>query len=221
MFHNIKQILHYLIHDPHTLLFMGWERLAFPFTTDKFFLRVKYRLLMGYWMDFDNPRTFNEKLQWLKLNDKHPEYTQLVDKVTAKDYVRNIIGDKYIIPTLGVWNSVDEIDWEGLPDKFVIKAAGDSGSIVICNDKKNFDIIKAKAQLKRFGYRDYSKTNKEYPYYNVPHRFIAEELLENSNSNVIPDFIITCTNGIPDDTSCSGNITVPHGSKLSHHVQET
>ncbi len=206
MLHFIKQFIYYLFHKPSTILFMAWERFAPPLTTDKFFLKVKYRMIMGYWMDFDNPKTFNEKIQWLKLNDRHPEYTQLVDKVAVKYYVKDLIGDEYIIPTLGIWNSVDEIDWKALPDKFVIKAAGDSGSIVICTGKRNFDINKAKAQLKKLGNRNYSKTNKEYPYYSVPRRFIAEELLENSASNVKPDFIVTCTNGIPYDTSYSEKI---------------
>ena len=206
MIHLLRQIFHFLFHDPHMLVIMGWERIAPYFTTDKFFMKVKYRIIIGYWMDFDNPRTFNEKLQWLKFNNIHPEYTQMVDKVAAKDYVRNIIGDEYIIPTLGVWNSVDEIDWNSLPDKFVIKGAGDSGSVVICTDKKNFDIGKAKAHLKKTCKRNYSLTSKEYPYYNVPRRFIAEELLENERHDVGPDFVIICSDGIPSGDNCSEEI---------------
>ena len=92
---------------------------------DELFTKVKFRLEMGYWMDFKNPRTYNEKLQWLKLNDKHPEYTQMVDKIEAKKYVASIVGENYIIPTLGIWNSVDDIKWDTLPSQFVVKATND------------------------------------------------------------------------------------------------
>lgn len=114
-----------------------------PVLSDELFLKILFRLRVGYWPNIKEPKSYNEKLQWFKLYYKRPEYTQLVDKVAAKDYVANIIGDKYIIPTLGVWNSVDEIDWNKLPNQFVLKAAHDSGGIVVCKDKSKLDIKEA------------------------------------------------------------------------------
>lgn len=114
---------------------------------DKWYLFFRFKNRVGYWPHLNHPRTFNEKLQWLKLNDRHAEYTQMVDKIDAKKYVASIIGDKYIIPTLGVWNSVDEIEWDKLPNQFVIKVSSDSGGIVVCKDKQTLDIEKAKEKL--------------------------------------------------------------------------
>lgn len=192
--YNLKRILFYLNNNPKVLLPLLWDRLAFLFP-DKLFLKVKFRLTMGYWMDFNNPKTYNEKLQWLKLNDKHPEYTKMVDKVTAKDYVASIVGEKYIIPTLGVWNSVDEIDWEDLPNQFVVKSAGDSGGVVVCKDKSNLNIEAAIKKLKTLGGRDYTCASKEYPYKNVSHRYIAEEYMEDESGYELKDYKIFCFDG--------------------------
>ena len=90
---------------------------------------------------------FNEKLQWLKLYDRHPEYTQMVDKATVKEYVASIIGEKYIIPTLGVWENFDDIDFENIPSSFVLKCTHDSGGVVICENKNLFDVEKARSKL--------------------------------------------------------------------------
>lgn len=162
--------------------------------SDKMYLKWLFRHNMGYKLNLDNPRSFSEKLQWLKLNDIHPEYTQMVDKVEAKEYVRGIVGDKYIIPTIGVWNSVEEIDWDSLPGKFVIKSSNDSGGVVVCKDKRELDIHLSIKKLKGLGGRDYSKYNKEYPYHDVPHRFIAEKLMGDGD---LIDYKIFCFDGIP------------------------
>lgn len=193
---KIKRALYYFRNNRKALLQNIWEYAA-PITSDKLFLRVKFRLFMGYWMDFNNPKTYNEKLQWLKLNDKHPEYTKMVDKVDAKKYVASVVGDKYIIPTLGVWNSVDDIEWNSLPKQFVLKAAGDSGGIVVCKDKSKLDINAAVEKLKKLGSRDYSKTSKEYPYYNVSHRYLAEEYMEDESGYELKDYKIFCFDGEP------------------------
>ena len=114
---------------------------------DKLYLSIKYRTRFGYWMDWDNPQTFNEKLQWLKVYDHHDEYTKMVDKVAAKDYVASIIGNEYIIPTFGVWDSFDDIDFAKLPNQFVLKCTHDSGGIIICKDKNTFDVNYARKRL--------------------------------------------------------------------------
>lgn len=151
----------------------------------------------GYPLNLDNPQTYNEKLQWLKLYDRHPEYTEMVDKATAKEYVAKRVGEQYIIPTLGLWDSVDEVDWESLPRQFVIKCTGDSGGVVVCKDKSRLDIESAKAKLKRGWGRNYCKYNKEYPYENVRPRIIAEEYLEDESGYELKDYKIFCFNGEP------------------------
>ena len=152
---------------------------------------------MGYWPHLNHPRTFNEKLQWLKLNDRHAEYTQMVDKIDAKKYVASIIGDKYIIPTLGVWNSVDEIEWDKLPNQFVIKVSSDSGGIVVCKDKQTLDIEKAKEKLTNGWGKNYYVHNKEYPYRDLTPRIIAEEYKEDESGYELRDYKIFCFNGEP------------------------
>ena len=106
---------------------------------DKIFLKIKYRLKTGRKLNLKNPQTYNEKLQWLKLYDRKDIYTTLVDKYEVKDYISKIIGDEYIIPTLGVYDNFDDIDFDSLPNEFVIKCTHDSGGLVIVKDKNNFD----------------------------------------------------------------------------------
>ncbi|WP_418834339.1 ATP-grasp fold amidoligase family protein [Parabacteroides johnsonii] len=192
--YKLKRVFYYLANKPRVLLLLLWNWFV-PIVSDKFFLKVRFRLTMGYWMDFDNPKTFNEKLQWFKVNDIHPEYSLLVDKVAAKDYVVGKIGDKYIIPTLGVWDNIEDIDWKSLPNQFVIKSTADSGGVVVCKDKSKLDIDAAKQKLKVLGGRDYTKINKEYPYRNVPHRYIAEKYMEDESGFELKDYKIFCFDG--------------------------
>lgn len=164
---------------------------------DKWYLFFRFKNRVGYWPHLNHPRTFNEKLQWLKLNDRHAEYTQMVDKIDAKKYVASIIGDKYIIPTLGVWNSVDEIEWDKLPNQFVIKVSSDSGGIVVCKDKQTLDIEKAKEKLTNGWGKNYYVHNKEYPYRDLTPRIIAEEYKEDESGYELRDYKIFCFNGEP------------------------
>lgn len=165
--------------------------------SDEFYLKVVFRMRMGYKLNLKNPRSYSEKLQWLKLHDKRPEYTTMVDKVAAKDYVVNKVGEKYIIPTIGVWNNVEDIDWDSLPNQFVVKSTNDSGGIVVCKDKTKLNIDEAKKKLKKLGSRDYTKTSKEYPYHDVPHRFIAEKYMEDESGFELKDYKIFCFDGSP------------------------
>lgn len=173
-----------------------WNRLA-TILPDELFLKVVFRYRVGYWPDLKNPRSYNEKLQWLKLHDRHPEYTQMVDKIEAKKYVASIIGDKYIIPTLGIWNTVDEIDWDSLPNQFVIKVTSDSGGIVVCKDKTKLDIEKAKAKLKYGWGKNYYRFNKEYTYKDVKPRIIAEQYMEDESGYELKDYKFFCFDGEP------------------------
>lgn len=177
-----------------------WNRIikySRPFLSDDAYLKLKFKHSVGYPLNLENPRSYNEKLQWLKLNDIHPEYIQMVDKASAKDYVASIIGEKYIIPTLGVWNSVEEIEWNKLPNQFVVKSTGDSGGVVVCKDKNKFNQKEAIKKLKSLGERDYYKYSLEYPYKNVPHRYIAEAYMEDESGFELKDYKIFCFNGTP------------------------
>ena len=165
------------------------------FLSDENYLKVLFYHRLGYKLNLNNPKTFNEKLQWLKLNDQHEEYSKMVDKIEAKKYVASIIGEKYIIPTVGVWNSVEEIEWNLLPNQFVIKSSDDSGGVIICKDKTTFDIEKARKKLQRKN--NYYKYNKEYPYRNLKHRIIAEKYLEDESKYELKDYKIFCFNGEP------------------------
>lgn len=191
---DVKRKYNTLRRDPRVLILKAW-RLFEPIVSDEFYLKVAFRLKVGYWPNFKSPQTFNEKLQWLKLNNVHYEYTKMVDKVAAKEYVANVIGDKYIIPTIGVWNTVEEIDWDALPEQFVVKASHDSGGIFVCKDKSQMDIPQTIALLCRTGKKDYTKYNKEYPYYKVPHRFIVEKYMEDESGIELKDYKFFCFNG--------------------------
>lgn len=176
------------------------RRLAFKLVNvlpDEIYLKLLFHGRVGYWPNLHNPKTFNEKLQWLKLNDKHPEYTKMVDKVDAKEYVARIIGKKYVIPTLGVWDNVEEIDWKSLPDKFVIKCAGDSGGIVICKNKETLDIESARKILKAGWKSNYYNYYKEYPYNDVKPRIIAEKYMVDESGYELKDYKFFCFDGIP------------------------
>ncbi len=162
---------------------------------DKLYLSIKYRTHFGYWMDWQNPKNFCEKLQWLKIYDKHPEYTQMVDKVAAKDYVAGIIGDEYIIPTLGVYNSADEIDFEKLPNQFVLKCTHDSGGVIVCKDKSKLNTTAVKKKLANGLKRTYVIQTREYPYKDVPRRIIAEQYMEEENGNELKDYKFYCFEG--------------------------
>lgn len=152
----------------------------FTWLPDKLYLQLMFRLKMGKKIDLKDPKTFSEKLQWLKLYNRKPEYTMMVDKYAVKDYVADIIGNEYIIPTLGVWDRVEDIEWDKLPNQFVLKTTygGGGGGVLICKDKSHFDKELAKQKLFQSMKGDIYRTLREWPYKNVPHRIIAEKYLE-------------------------------------------
>lgn len=145
---------------------------------DKLYLSLQYRCRMGRKLHLDNPQTFNEKIQWLKIHDRNPLYPTLVDKVAVKEWAAAKIGEEYIIPTLAVWDSVDGIDLDALPERFVLKCTHDSGSAVLCTDKASFDLEAAKKRLAERLALDYGARFREWPYSKVPRRVIAEEYIE-------------------------------------------
>ena len=162
---------------------------------DKLYLKVIYRLQMGYWMDFKNPKTFQEKLQWLKINNRNEQYSKMVDKFAVKEHVAELIGEEHIIPTLAVYNDVKEIDFDVLPDQFVLKTTHDSQSAIICVDKATFDKEKALKRLKKKLKTQYYWLSREYPYKNVQPRIIAEKYMGELGAVDMVDYKFFCFNG--------------------------
>lgn len=167
------------------------------FIPDKLFVKLLYRRFFNKKLNLKNPKSYNEKLNWLKLYDRKPEYNSLVDKYEVKKYVADIIGDEYIIPTYGVWGKFDEIDFNILPDQFVLKCTHDSGSVIICRDKSNFDFIAAKKKLSMALKKNSYLSGREWVYKDVKPRIIAEKYMDNKISRSIDDYKFFCFDGEP------------------------
>ena len=165
--------------------------------SDKKYIELRYFSLFLKELNLDNPKSFNEKLQWLKLYDRNSEYTKMVDKYEVKKYVSNIIGEEYIIPTLGIYNSFEEINFDKLPNQFVLKCTHDSGGIVICKDKNNLDVKQAKNKINKSLKKNYYYSGREWPYKNVKPRIIVEKYMEESDKKELKDYKLFCFNGIP------------------------
>jgi len=150
--------------------------------TDKLYLKILYRGYIGKKLNIENPISFNEKLQWLKLYDRNEKYVKMVDKYEAKKYVSELIGEEFIIPTIGIWDKYEDIDFSSLPNRFVLKCTHDSGSVVICSDKEKFDYKKAKKTINNALRKNFYYPGREWPYKEIKPRIIAEEFLEAKES---------------------------------------
>lgn len=166
---------------------------------DSLYLRVLYFHIFRKPLNLKYPKTFNEKLQWLKLYDRNPIYTKMVDKYEVRKYIKNIIGDEYLIPLIGVWDDVNDIDFDLLPNQFVLKCTHDSGSVYICNDKKNFDIDKVKQDINKHLKKNFYYVGREWPYKNVTPRIICEKYMEDSLTKELRDYKFFCFNGYVDN----------------------
>ena len=169
----------------------------YPHMSDKEFLQRYWKARFGVELNLKNPQTFFEKIQWLKLYNRKPEYTIMVDKYTAKKYVADKIGKQYIIPTLGVWNKFEDIDFDKLPNQFVLKCTHDSRGLVICRDKSKLDIKAAQKKISRSLNINYYMCGREWAYKNVKPRIIAEKYMEDSQSEDLRDYKFFCFNGEP------------------------
>ena len=163
---------------------------------DEEYLRLLFRFRMGYELDLDNPKTFSEKLQWLKLYNRKPEYTLMVDKYEVKSYVAERAGKQYIIPTLGVWDCFDDIDFNKLPNQFVLKCTHDSHGLVICKDKNQLDIKASKKRLTKALQRNYYYELREWPYKNVKPRILAEKYMEDEETHELRDYKFFAFDGV-------------------------
>lgn len=165
------------------------------FLSDEVLIKKMFKVRMGYSLNLDNPKTFNEKLQWLKLNDRKDYYTNLVDKYEAKKHVAKLIGKEYIIPTLGIYDNFNDIDFTKLPDQFVIKCTHDSGGLAVIKDKKKMDIKKVKKKINKSLKRNFYYNYREWPYKNVKPRIIVEQYMEDCDAGELVDYKIMCFNG--------------------------
>lgn len=183
---------------------------------DERYIKRYFECTIGKKLDLENPKTFNEKLQWLKLHDRNPEYTKMVDKYLVKEYVANIIGKEYIIPTLGVWDRAEDIDFEKLPDKFVLKCNHNSGlGMCICKDNSKLDVPRTRALLNKGLAQNYYLHGREWPYKDVIRRIIAEEYIEDGiGKSTLDDYKILCFNGEPKI------IELHRGRFTSNHTQD-
>jgi hypothetical protein len=167
------------------------------FIPDGPYIHLQYFLHMKKRLSLSPPRTFNEKIQWLKLHDKQEFYTGVVDKYNVREYVEQRIGKEHLIPLIGLWDNVEEIDFKQLPGSFVLKCTHDSGSVVICKNKDNFDIVSAKKELLECLKQNMYYNGREWPYKNVLPRIIGEELLVDTNTGDLKDYKFMCFNGEP------------------------
>ena len=170
----------------------------FKYLPDKMYLKLKYFVIFHKKLNLNSPQTFNEKLNWLKLYDRREIYTSMVDKYLAKDYVSNIIGKEYIIPTIGIYEKFDDINFEELPNKFVIKCTHDCGGLIICKDKEKLDIKEAREMINKNLKKNYYYDNREWPYKNVRPRIIIEEYMEDKQTKELRDYKFFCFDGKPE-----------------------
>ena len=176
---------------------MIFKKVVKKILPDSIYIKYLYKKIMKKRLNLKNPKTFNEKLQWLKLHDRKEIYTTMVDKYEAKKYVASIIGEEYIIPTLGVYDSFDDIDFSKLPNQFVIKCTHDSGGLVIVKEKNKLNIKEARKKINRSLKNNFYYNGREWPYKNVKPRIIIEKYMEDKNNDSRRDYKFFCFNGKP------------------------
>jgi hypothetical protein len=178
---------------------------------DRLYITIQFRALTGRSLNLKNPTSFNEKLQWLKLNDRKEWYTNIVDKVEVSKYVSERIGEQYIIPVIAVFNSVDEIDYTKLPDQFILKCTHDSGGTIICTDKSKLDVQKTNSYLRKKLNRNYFYLHREFPYKKIKSRIICEQFISPDGVSTPIDYKFFCFHGVPKIIQVDTNRFTNHG----------
>lgn len=188
------------------------------FIPTKLYLKLHYFFTFKKFLNLKDPKGFNEKLQWLKLYDHNPLYTKLVDKYLVKDYVANKIGAEHVVPLYGVWNEFDEINFDALPNQFVLKCTHDSGGYVVCKDKSSFDKKKAKKIISRVLHRNYYYAEREWAYKNVQPKIIAEKYIDSLGKPESIEYKLTCYDGkVKMITVCSGIAHSSFSVRFNNH----
>lgn len=193
----IKNAWTSLLHNPLHIVFAIYRRLPWIIPDDELYLRIYYWLSLRKNLHLNPPVLYNEKLQWLKLYNRRPEYVTMVDKYEVKNLIANIVGEKYVIPTLGVWNSPKDIEWDKLPNQFVLKTNHDGGGngIVVCKDKTSLNKKKALRELWHSFNRNTYLIGREWPYKKVVRKVFAEQYIEDSSTNDLLDYKFYCFDG--------------------------
>ena len=209
---TINRLTHVLTH-PHDLISALMKRsFIYKHLNDEYALRLMYRHMTGQKLNLTHPRSFNEKMQWLKLYDRRPVYTIMADKYSAKEWAKERIGEQYIVPTYGAWDNVDDIDWSNLPQQVVLKTNHGYGGvtgIVICKDLASLDKDEAKSRLKKSLRRNYFYVGREWPYKNIIPLVLAEKFLGDN----LQDYRVYCFNGVPKLIYSYTNVSSSDGSK--------
>lgn len=191
----LTKLVKFLKHPSSIIIFLNNRNI--PILSDEAYLQLRYKLTFGKKLNINNPKTFSEKLQWLKLYDRNPKYSIMVDKYEVKNYVENIIGKEYIIPTIAVYNNYDEIDFESLPNQFVMKCTHDSGGLVVCQNKATLDKTAALKKIKKSFNKNYFYGGREWPYKNLKPKIIVEKYMTDKLNKDLIDYKFFCFNGIP------------------------
>ena len=193
----MNTIISHLRHPNSILKSLLWK-FAKYIKDDKVYLQLKYLVYMGKFINLKQPKDFTEKLQWIKLYDRKPIYRKMADKYEMKEYVSQLVGSEYVVPTLGIYDRFEDIDFSILPSEFVMKTTHDSHSIILCKDKKTLDYTFAKQVLSNSQKRDYYYYSREWPYKGLNRRIIIEPYFkDNSNSEYLRDYKFFCFNGEP------------------------
>lgn len=213
---GLRRLLSSFRNDKKDFAFRVVRKTCSGWMPDSLYLRIVYRVLIGKRLHLRNPQSYNEKLQWLKLYDHNPLYTTMVDKYAVKKYVADIIGEEYIIPTLGVWDRPEDIDFSSLPGRFVLKTTfgGGGRDVVICKDKSSLDIAGTIDYLKGFMKQDVYRYLKEWPSKNIPRRIIAEKYMEEHGRPSLTDYKVMCFNGV------ARLIELHNGRYTDNHTQD-
>ena len=183
------------IKNPYKVVYSLGSRMMLKWIPDSIYLKLIYRARMGQKLNLQKPETFNEKIQWLKLYDRQPLYTELVDKYEVRKHISKIIGEEYLIPLIGVWDRFEDIDFSKLPNQFVLKCTHDSGGLVICTDKTKLDINLAKKKINKSLNRNYYYPGREWPYKDVKPRIICEKYMVDESGLELKDYKLMCFNG--------------------------
>ena len=200
---KIKKFIHCLVCDRDKLKLILLHAITKLYKSDAEYLKKIYKLRTGRVLDLDTPRTFNEKLNWLKLNDRRSIYTTMADKYMVKEYVAQAIGKEYVVPCFGAWERYEDVDFDNLPDSFVLKTNHDSSGATICKDKKSINHKSLRKYFNKLLKRNYFYLLREWPYKNIKPLILAEKLLVDNSSDRLRDYKFWCFNGVPTYMYCT------------------
>lgn len=198
-------------------IYIQYERLyrynLLNWIPDEIYLKILFYLKSGKKLNLNNPKTFNEKLQWIKLNDRKQLYTKLVDKYNVREYIENCIGKDYLIPIIGVYDNFNDINFDKLPNEFVLKCTHDSGSVIVCTDKNTLDMNLAREKINKALKKNFYYKNREWPYKNVKPKIVCEKMLDSE----IFDYKIFCFNGEPKFLYVGQGLVSDHSLKIDFY----